>query len=159
MSYDYTLADAKAWLREQFRSGRGVPCPCCDQFVKEYRRKLPAATTRVLIALYRHNEGRDFIFLPDLLDTMTGTPHQGGYGTLGQFWGLMERRQGERDDGSKRVGWWRLTDLGRAFVRGEATVPVYAYIYNGKLRRYAGDPVDVRTSLGHRFNYDELMSA
>lgn len=153
---DMTIREARDILREL--AEKGHTCPCCTQFVKVYKRPIPNATARVMIALFRQGEGRNYIFLPAVLDTMKGTPHQGGYGTLGQFWGLMEQMPGEREDGSNRVGWWRLTDLGRRFVRLEARVPKYARIYNGRCLGHAGEQVTIRDALGSKFDYAELMA-
>jgi hypothetical protein len=110
-----------------------------------------------MIALARRDGERSFVFLPDVLDTMKGTPHQGGYGTLGKYWGLIEQKPGVRDDGSNRVGWWRLTELGSQFVYEQATVPRYADIYNGRRLRLHGPAWSIRQALGSRFSYDELM--
>lgn len=155
--HDYmTVSEARWNLRQAL--DEGVECPCCGQFAKRYRRSLPSAAARVMIAMYRIQRGMDaYIFIPDLLDKMTGTAHQGGYGTLGWAWGLIERQPGERDDGSDRVGWWRLTDLGRAFVQDQVSVPRYAVIFNGKCLTLDGPPWSIRDALGKRFNYRELM--
>jgi hypothetical protein len=152
------LGDVRDWLRTRIDDGER--CPCCTQYAKVYRRSLPNATARVMIALHRAGAEPDaYLFLPTILDTMKGTPHQGGYGTLGQHWGLLEQQPGERDDGSNRVGWWRLTLLGRAYVRDEVTVPRYAHIYNGRCLRLSGEPWSIRNALGRRFYYNELMAA
>jgi hypothetical protein len=158
---DMTIRDAREILRSLV-TGKGHQCPCCKQFAKVYRRKIPNATARVMIALYRQNEGRDYVFLPAMFDKMggsilKGTPHQGGYGTLGQFWGLMERQPGERDDGSDRVGWWRLTDLGRAFVLARARVQSHATLYAGRCLGLDGSLVTIQEALGKKFNYRDLM--
>lgn len=150
-----TLAEARANLLEN--RAEGVRCPCCDQFAKEYRRTLPSATARVMVELYRRDEGYEFQFLPDILDQMTGTAHQGGYGTLGHYWGLMEQQPGERDDGSNRVGWWRLTPKGRSFIYGYP-VPRYARIYAGTLIGLEGPDWTIQQALGEPFNYRDLMA-
>lgn len=152
---DTPLGEVRDWLRTQ--ADGGTTCPCCTQFVKVYKRTLPNATARVMIALWRRGEGRDYLFLPDILDLMKGTPHQGGYGTLGQFWGLLQQQPGLRADGSHRVGWWRLTDLGRLFVTADTKVPKFAHIYNGRCLKLSGPPWSVRDALGTKFDYDELM--
>src|SRR5580765_8069466 len=155
MNDDTPLGEARDWLRRQVY--RGATCPCCTQFVKVYRRTLPNATARVMIALWHRDEGQNFVFLPDVLDRMTGTPHQGGYGTLGQFWAWLQQQPGERADGSNRVGWWRLTDPGRSFVLGHHTVPRYAHLFNGRCLRLSGPPWSIRDALGTRFDYNQLM--
>ena len=153
---DALLRDARAELHDNLVVGSR--CPCCDQFAKIYKRKLPRATVLVMIRLWRRNEGRWYVFVPKMLDTMTGTAAHGGDGTKGQLWGLMEQRVGVRDDSSTRVGWWRLTDLGREFVQGNVKVPKYAHVYNGYCLKTSGPDWSIRQALGTKFNYDELMS-
>ena len=154
------LGEVRDWLRD--RVDAGATCPCCTQFAKVYRRTLPAATARVMVALHRadppdHGAG-PYHYLPPILDTLHGTAAHGGYGTLGQHWGLLHPMPGERADGSNRVGWWRLTTLGTAYVRDAVTVPRYAHLYNGRCLRLSGPPWSIRQALGTRFNYAELMA-
>lgn len=150
-----SLDDARDWVQDN--RAAGVTCPCCDQFVKVYPRSLPSATALVMIQMYRTNKGIDYVYLPPILDTMKRTPQQGGYGTFGHHWGLMEQQPGVRGDGSNRVGWWRLTDLGREFVRGTVSVPRKAYILNNQCLDYDGPPWMIWDALGTKFNYSELM--
>jgi hypothetical protein len=150
-----TLREARDRLRELVDEGHA--CPCCAQFAKKYKRKLPSASAKVLIAVYRENGHGEYVFLPDLLDRMTGTAHQGGYGTLSHHWGLLEQMPGARPDGSKRVGWWRLTDLGKRFVLREVRVPQYANIYADRCLGFHGNRITIEDALGTKFNYRELM--
>jgi hypothetical protein len=152
---DTSLREVREWLMQA--RDDGVTCPCCTQLVKVYKRTLPSATARVMIELYRRQRGDEYVFLPRVLDGMTGTPHQGGYGTLAHFWGLLEQQPGERADGSNRVGWWRLTEKGRRFVRGEVTVPKHAHVFNGRCLGYSGPEWSIRQALGTKFDYAELM--
>ena len=114
-----------------------------------------------MIVLHRRTDGRaSSCSCPTCSEedrSLAGVPHQGGYGTLGHYWGLMEQADGQREDGSNRVGWWRLTMLGQEFVMRRTTVPQYARVYNGRCLGLVGDPVDIRTALGTKFNYDDLM--
>jgi len=153
---DMTLDEAREVLRPLVEKGH--KCPLCTRKVKIYPRPLPAASARVLIRLFRLNEGRDFVKLGPILDTMKGTAAQGGYGTLAHHWGLMEAMPGKREDGSNRVGWWRLTDLGRAFVRGEATVPKRARIFANRLLGYVGPPWTISDALREPFDFNDLMN-
>ncbi len=135
----------------------GDNCPNCGQLVKLYRRTLPSATARVMIALWHVNEGRQYVYLPQILDGMTRTPQQGGYATYGHHWKLMKQQPGVRDDGSNRVGWWRLTNLGRDFILGQATVPKYAHVYNNECFGFSGPQWTIQQALGTKFNYHALM--
>jgi hypothetical protein len=138
----------------------GDNCPCCGQLVKLYRRTLPNATARVMIAVWFLNEGRDYLYMPELLDQvgLTRTGQQGGYCTYGHYWKLMKQQPGIRDDGSNRVGWWKLTDLGRRFVLCQATVPKYAHIYNSRCFGFSGPDWTIQHALGTKFNYSQLMA-
>lgn len=156
---DVPLADARDWLRE--RVDDGEHCPCCRQLAKVYRRKLSVAAARTMVLLYRFGGqvGKGYIDLPRLLEAHAPElSSQGGYATLGHWWGLIERMPGERDDGSKHNGLWRLTVPGIDFVERRTTVPKYARIYDGRCLGYAGPEVDIDQVLGTRFRYDELMA-
>lgn len=147
----WLLSEARDWTRSH--RVEGVECPCCEQLVKEYTRALPAIAARVMIRMYREGrEGRDWVNIPEMA-LRGGT----GDGTKGQHWGLIEPQPGERDDGSRRTGWWRLTDLGRAFVTRAITVPKYAHIYNGETVSFSGPAFSIDQALGEKFNYTVLM--
>jgi hypothetical protein len=47
-----SLEDAKKWLRERF--GKGATCPCCNQFVKLYRRPFNYSMAVVLLLMERY---------------------------------------------------------------------------------------------------------
>jgi len=135
----------------------GVFCPCCAQYARVYRRAMTSATAVVMIAMWRHNEGREWIYLPKMRNALPGNQALGGYGTLAHWWELMEQQPGDRDDGSWRNGWWRLTDLGRAFVLGEVRVHKYVHLYNAERIGLSGERWSIRDALGNRFDYNVLM--
>jgi hypothetical protein len=108
---------------------------------------------RGLILMHRASPDTDaWLYLPDVLrdksfaDTVKCA-----------HWELIEEDDGERDDGSTRSGWWRVTPLGRLFILGEIKVPKYARIYDGRLLGFIGDPVSIQDALGARFDYGALM--
>jgi hypothetical protein len=152
---DWSLAQAREYVQEHREEG--VRCPCCDQFAKAYRRALPSAAARVMIKIDQHSPNGDFVYLPPLLDTMKRTPHQGGYGTFSHHWDLIEAMPGERDDGSSRVGWWRLTDDGHDFVHDRLQVSKFVLLYNNRILGFEGPLIGIRHALGTKFDYRELM--
>jgi hypothetical protein len=150
-----TLAEARAWLDKHLE--KGVRCPCCSQFAKIYKRKLNSSMARGLIVLVRLNEYGP-IHIPSVFTALRVCAANDG--ALLRHWGLIEEVPGVRDDGSKRVGVYIVTDLGRKFAAGNARVPAYAYLYNSELLRLSrSSTVDVREALGKRFHYEELMQA
>lgn len=146
---DY-LGAARRLVREFAQ--QGITCPCCNQYVKVYRRKLTTMTAQALVLMYRQ-AGEGWVNLPALLGRKQADEAKARY------WGLIQESEDVRDDGSKRAGWWRLTELGVRFVQGRARVPKYALIYNSQLVYLdLGETVDIREALGTRFHYDDLMA-
>jgi hypothetical protein len=145
-------------VREQVMEDRhaGTTCPACGQYAKVYRRKLTAATAAVLIRMYRMttNDPLTYIYLPSLREV-----NKGGDVAKARYWNLIEAPPDVvRDDGSSRVGYWRLTDTGRGFVEMLCSVPMYAEVYNGELLGLDDSQyVTIRDVLGTRFDYRALM--
>jgi hypothetical protein len=145
----YTLKEAKSWLRD--RAAKGEHCPCCNQMVKVYRRKLGGSMCRSLIAFYRagwRGDRRWTHFSSTL--TNDGIAYRGAdYGKLA-YWGLLLAHPDQ-------IGFWRVTGLGVRFIEQDALVPSHAVIYDGECIRLDGDPIGILASLGLRFDYNELM--
>lgn len=141
---------------------RDVKCLCCGQNCKVYHRPMTQACAAVMIAMEqiairRYRVSYPFLHVPTVAKYhVRDLADQGGYRNLGVHWGLMEEERVLRPDGG-RAGFWRLTPLGRLFVREEAKVPMYAYLYNNICLGLDGPMVTVRDVLATRFNYVELM--
>jgi hypothetical protein len=142
-----TLAEARAILRELVDEGHD--CPLCTQHAKVYKFPVNAAIARALILMYRKN-GKDWVDVPEL-----GLP--GGHFAKLRYWGLIEKPDGRREDGSTRVGIWRVTDAGEDWLMGHATIQKKAHIYNNRCLKLSGDPVTITDALGKAFDYRELM--
>lgn len=142
---------AKDWLRE--RVDEGVPCPCCTQFAKVYRRKINSGMARALITLYRTSlmdPSRHYH-----LTRLAPWTHEGGQLA---WWGLITQDDPLREDGGQS-GWWRITPGGVEFAQNRLLVPKYAEIYDGRLLRLNGDEqAGIMDALGRKFNYAELMA-
>jgi hypothetical protein len=152
---DMTLKEARDLLRTMVEEG--ATCPCCTQFAKVYKRKMTSASVRAIMALY-WAAGREWGHLPTIVrERVPDISHQGGYMNLSVHWGLMEEERTLRPDGG-RAGFWRVTDLGEAWLRDQTTVPKYALIYDSRCLGRRGVPVGVRDALGSKFSYDDLMA-
>lgn len=135
----------------------GTTCPCCDQFCKEYKRKLNSGMAAGLVWLVREFlKDRDWINIPNrgprfLLRT-------GGQFSVLAHWGLIVQKV--NDDGDKRTsGLWKPTKKGVDFVLRKRTVPSHVYLYNNEVRGWEDAEIDIDTALGNKFSYKELMSA
>jgi len=147
------------------KSVDGTTCPCCQQFVKVYRRKITSSMARALIELNRHGirigTHTGWTHMPELL---ARRKLQRSDEAKLVHWGLMEPFRALRDDGSKRNGMYRITYLGHKFVQGALEVPKYVYIYNHSVQGFSdgtnGHPnetVSIQECIGEKFNYRELM--
>jgi hypothetical protein len=116
--------------------------------------------TRVLIALHRHQPAEEWVHVQKFLAKArfpAAIAASGDYAKL-RYWGFIEQQKGEREDGSSRNGFWRITGVGREFVEGKTRVPGHALVFADRVLRLDPDQqVDVRDALGKKFRYDELM--
>lgn len=147
--FDMTLEEAKEWLRE--RIDDGARCPCCTQYAQVYRWSLYGGAAAMLIRLYRAGGTVSFVESKSVK-----YPGQGGDVTRLRLWSLVEEEPERRADGGKS-GYWRVTELGEQFVHGWTTIPKYAYVFDGRLLRVDGPPVDIVDALGTKFDYNQLM--
>lgn len=136
----------------------GAFCPVCEQHAKVYHRKLNHQSVRVLATMWRVY-GRDWCHMSSLMKRfLPDIAHQGGHATIAAYWNLIEEEKQRREDGG-RAGWWRLTDRGVAWLKGEIKVAKYAETYNSNCLGYSGELVSVEDALGEKgFNLAELMS-
>jgi hypothetical protein len=159
-----TLVEAKKWLRARF--GKGATCPCCNQFVKLYRRPFNKSMAYVLLLIACYFQGdpvEEWLHVPSYISEMVSDHPRRAAAVRGdwaklKFWGLIEEKPEIRADGSPRVGYWKLTSLGRQFVKRQVKVPSHVYIYNGEpLQRAVDELITIDDALGTEFNYDEIM--
>ena len=106
------------------RSG-GDRCPCCSQYVKEYRRSLSKNMCRFLQSLVYQSElkkaksGTGWVKFKDCEYGSHDYPYVAD-------WKLAERHP-------EKQGYYRPTTLGIQFAFGRSSVPKYIYTYNGKV--------------------------
>jgi hypothetical protein len=145
------LGLAQKWLRER-AAGEGAKCPCCSQFTRVYRRGIGAPMAHGLIRAYRA-AGLEWFHMPTVLNRIAGD-----HAKL-RYWGLIEEDEQAVANGGRTAGVWRVTELGERFVQCLESVPRYALIYDGRLLRLDKSQgyVTIRTALGTKFDYDELM--
>ena len=114
----------------------GMSCPCCEQFAKVYKRSITLTEVKILAKIYDVVLGKRTV-APTEQWVKIGADGdlrtQGGDFAKLRFWSLIEEREGERPDGSKRAGYWRITELGIQFLLGTTRVPRYVWIYNNQV--------------------------
>lgn len=160
---DPSLTEIMSFLRAHWDDG--LNCPACGQFVKLYRRSTTSSMVLALMLLYHHymQVDNDFVHVPSFVashkhfpNRLLGALHGGDYAKLRHL-GLIEGKEEKREDDSDRNGYWRITDLGCRFIRGEAKVPKKFYIFDDRLYGVSDELIDVEKCLKKKFNYRELM--
>lgn len=160
-----TIDEAKTYLFENgmFEKAafiEGAECPCCGQFVKLYPRPIHTSMAYDLIKFYQYYKKNNIpftqsVYIPDILEDKRSADFVKLF-----FWGMLQKDIGLREDGSKRNGYYSLTETGVAFVQKRLRVPKYKYMYNGKVYLtydQSGETIDIREALGNKFNYYDLM--
>ena len=162
-----TLQDAATWVQERVR--RGAVCPCCDQMAKLYKRKLNSSMAFALVLIRQaFLTQTDWLHVPEYLTKVCRNSRYAKYSatTRGGDWSklvhwklIVPMNDETRGDGSTRVGFYKVTDLGIDFVDGRVSVPKHAFLYAQKCIRMSEDKTTISEALGDKFNYGELMSA
>lgn len=130
----------------------GSTCPCCTQHVQVYRRRIYKRMAKVMFWLVREfQKTGSWVVLKD------GPLFRGGDNAKLAYWGLVQTRPRREVEAHKRnSGEWMPTALGLRFAEGKATVPRYAYIYNGSVVGYGEPMITIGDCLEGDFNLDDL---
>ncbi len=133
---------------------KGYTCPHCGQYCKRYYRHFNSNMAIALIVLYR-NLDKGFVHLENLMK-------EAGYKRCGdasylRHYRLIEKKEGNRDDGSPRNGMYKITSAGIMFVEGKTKVKKKYIIYNNKHEGFEGDEITIQDALGTKFDYRQLM--
>lgn len=145
-----SLEDAQKYLRDNWKDG--ISCPCCGKFVKLYDIKIPGSGVADLIRLYKNTNGKpgEYMHVDEFSNVKSRSFPKLAY------WGLAISMP--NDDPKKRTsGMWAITQEGARFIEG-GTVYERAFVFNKKGRGLHGKQVSVKTALGNKFDYEELMS-
>lgn len=153
-----TIQQAKDYVKQHINEG--VECPCCTQFVKMYRRKITSSMAYALI-LIANSGKRDYFHVEDYLKGENcPAAIRGDFPKL-RYWGLIEAEESKREDGSKRNGYYKITQKGIDFVQCKIVVPEAMYIFKNKAynRPMENDSyISIKQALRGKFNYTELMT-
>jgi|18_taG_2_1085343.scaffolds.fasta_scaffold65661_2 hypothetical protein len=149
-----TLEEAKEHLRENYKDG--TRCPCCDQFVKQYKRKINSTMAYGLILM---NKNPSWLHSETFFHSIEKVPSsiRGDLPKL-RHWGLIEKEESGKEDGNPNQGLYRITQAGKDFVAKRITVSKYAYSYNNKIQGFSEESCTIDQCLGNNFNYSELMA-
>lgn len=155
---------AEEQIRLDGARASGTRCECCGQHVQVYRRTLYGSMARWLISLTRATQivtvtMRDGVSTQAYSWTQArDIPQRGGDYAKLAYWDLVEQHPDVPAE-KRDSGLWRPTARGVNFVFGRVTIPQYAYVYAERVIGLGGPERDIRTCLGKKFNYEELLGS
>ena len=151
-----TLAEAKAYLRENFE--KGCRCLACGQMVKLYRRKLTSSMAYGLCIIRKQKEVGEEFHLLDFFKEIKNVP-AGIAGDLPKmrFWGLIEPKDDAKEDGNPNSGFYSLTTAGKLFADNQTKINKYLFLYNNKVQSRSDEMTTISECFKDKFNYEELM--
>ena len=142
---------AKNDLMQGWDTPAGAICACCGQKVKRHKRRVYSVPAAELVRLYRLNRDDRESF-----HHISAFAHPIPVISKMVYWGLVESRI--NTDSKKRTsGYWRITDKGVSFVKGELTIPSFVYVYNNRVDEISGEHVSIIDCLDESFNYADVM--
>ena len=163
------LGESRAHIQKN--AEKGVPCPCCGQMVKIYRRKFSAGMAATLVAMYRELRLRERSGSPDpwihvehdLVETGK-SPKRARDFSIMRFFGLIQpKARKTRTTGStaEDTGYWTLTPLGRTCCEfpKRALIRKYVKTFDNTAQGFDGPEISVATALaGSKFKLIDLMA-
>lgn len=126
-------------------------CEGCGRYTRKYNRKLNSGMARSLIKIWNMS-GQSPVCIPEVLDDKCREEAKL------RFWGLLDKVD-RRDAEGKNLGYWRITDAGKAFVLNQSKVKSHALVWGNRLVRLNGGMIGIEDALGKHFSYAELMAA
>lgn len=134
-----SLKEARAWMAKRFRNGEMTCCMACGQSVQQYSRSI---YKRMVDGLeYLANNGGT---KSEKLRIEGG----GDYAKL-EHWGLIEKYDSDNK--------WHITFLGLQFLRGQAVIPKYVYVYNATVLGRSEDMVTVYDCTDKGYSFQETV--
>ena len=137
------------WNEVKSEADVGFNCPCCNRYVKRYKRKLHAEMASFLCRLYRAD--RNAVADGHIFDAREFEPFTAKASTDATYlvhWGLLT---------TPKTGCYKITQKGKAFVEGRIRVPLRIHMLCGDLEGFSVEDTNIKESLGNRFDLNELM--
>lgn len=149
-----SLAQARREMEAELEEG--TTCPCCERWIKVYKRNLNSTMARALVWIAQeHNLNGDWVDVPSLGPDWLIRSNQ--HTTLA-WWKLLVRKQVDPLQDQKHSGLWKPTRRGLLFCNRQIAVPKTVYTLNGEPVEFSDEQVYIDDFLGTKFSYSEVMA-
>jgi hypothetical protein len=129
---------------------KGALCPCCLRKGGARRRNINPDQAVMLFHFYMEY-GQNWGSLKDL--RVKHPACQSREEAKLRFWKVFEPM-----DEKVRAKYWRVTDLGVAWMLEETHVPRWVYVLNNEVIKHAGGDLWFRDALSPKYEYDLLAA-
>jgi hypothetical protein len=146
-----SLAAARIETFKAASSKEGIFCPCCDQKVKIWRRRIYKSMAKDLCGLFKLSRDNN-----DYHHIYSFSNHKSGDFAKLRYWGLIQE-QINADTNKRSSGFWRITNAGRLYALNKLAVPRYWFIYNREALFCSEEKTKIIESFAHNFDYQEIM--
>lgn len=146
------LEQARLEFFQTLDAGKRIECPCCSRTAAIGRRTIDGAMARTLRHVYRQNKNGE-----EWVNTSRNLPHGlSSTAALLRHWGLTVSKGPVGKGRNKDSGFWKMTEFGKAFVEGLATVPRTIRTWKGQLvGEPFGEPTNMVQTLDRKFRQNE----
>jgi hypothetical protein len=152
-----SLTEARARLFKGItHQSKPRKCPCCDQTVKFYHRKLNSGMAATLIWLCQEwQKTQGWVNVP--VTAKRFTLRAKDYSVM-HFWELILNKPNDDDPRRRTSGLWIPTDRGWDFAHDPSIrIPSHVNLYNNGFISFSDTTTNIIEALGNHFNYYELM--
>lgn len=132
----------------------GYTCECCGMFIKRYFRSFNSNMALALIALYKKRD-TGYVHVENTMAEM-GYKRCGDASYL-QHYKLITPLKENREDGSNRNGYYKITEGGILFAENKSTVAEKFIMFKGKFEGVEGKQITIKQALKNKFNYNKLI--
>jgi hypothetical protein len=151
-----TLETLRREVKHKAAESHGTHCPVCSKFVKVYRRRLNSGMARFLIKLVqRYKVYPRYYTMRELYPSDNKAASDGSYLI---HWGLIEKTE-QANLAQAPSGSYRPTDKGLRFFHNNEFVPTHVHLLNNEVVGWSDKHANIKTALGSKFNYEELMKS
>ncbi len=156
----HSILDGRIWVKQNRR--KAVKCPTCHQTAAERKRYLHHSMAKALVIIHWYFKKYPMVDWLHVEEHLKKHPNasravRGDFAKL-VHWNLLEKKSGTKPDGNPSIGRYRITPLGKKFVREKVKVPAYVWIYNAKCCAISTKTIGIRDVRGKKFfHYDNLM--
>lgn len=145
-----TLAAARRDFWQQIETKEGGVCPCCDRYGKIQPTPFGIAQAKGLMFFYKHGPGYVEAQRIGNRAMLRANSH-----AKAKHWGMLEEKPNDDDPSKNRLGVWKITERGVAFLRGVITIPSHAMLYNRQCFGFSDTPITIHDALGVAFDFAE----